>query len=108
MRSMAAGACMAALMLAGCSAAPAALDAPKRSAAPDQAALLAASCSGCHGQSATGATAIPQIRGLGAEAVQATLLAFRDGKRAGTLMPRLMRGYSDAQIALISRQVGAP
>lgn len=106
MRSVAPTACMAALMLAGCSAAPPPV-APQASAPPDQAALLVASCSGCHGPPTADATAVPQIRGLDAEVVQAALLAFRDGTRAGTLMPRLMRGYSDAEIALISRQVGA-
>jgi cytochrome c553 len=74
----------------------------------DRAALLAASCSGCHGPGPAADTAIPPIRGQRAEAIQASLLAFRSGAREGTLMPRLMRGYSDTEIELISRHLGSP
>jgi sulfide dehydrogenase cytochrome subunit len=97
-----------ALALAGCSAAPALSGKGPDGPTPDRAALLAASCSGCHARVPAAGSAIPQIGGQAADDIQAKLLAFRDGKREGTLMPRLMRGYSDAEIELISEHLGAP
>ena len=34
------------------------------------------------------------------------LKAYKSGAREGTIMPQLMRGYSDAQLEMISQQLG--
>lgn len=76
------------------------------------AALMAASCSGCHvgGSTASGAQpaagTLPAIEGLTAAQIAEALRAFRGGSRAGTLMPRIARGYDDAEIRLVSEYLG--
>ena len=64
----------------------------------------ALSCSGCHG---TGADAPLPITHLGADGIAAALTAFADGTRAGTLMPRIAKGFSPDEIAAIAAWIGA-
>ena len=71
-------------------------------------AVLAATCSGCHRATPTEADGIPSLTGLTADEIAARLLAYKRGEAQGTLMPRLARGYSDAQIALLAATLGAP
>lgn len=122
MRPVTALAYIATLLLTGCSAAPAGPDSRPGASAPDAGALLAASCTGCHapgplaqaaavaaGEAADQAgPAIPEIRGSSAADIRKALTAFRDGSRRGTVMPRLARGYADAEIELLSRHLGTP
>ena len=69
----------------------------------DQAALLTASCSGCH---AEGGQAITGLTGMPATELEAKLLAYRDDAGDGSAMHRMARGYSDEQIGLIARTLG--
>ena len=62
----------------------------------DQVALLAASCTGCHG--ASKGNALPALYGRRANRLKKYLLGYKSGKRKGTLMPRIVRGYSDEQL----------
>lgn len=59
----------------------------------------ALSCSGCHG---TGPDAALPLTHLGAEDIASALSAFADGTRAGTLMPRIAKGFSAEEIAAIA------
>lgn len=59
---------------------------------------LAAGCAGCHGTGGRAVAGMPVIAGTPAPAMRARLLEFRDGRRAGTVMPQLAKGYSDAEI----------
>jgi sulfide dehydrogenase cytochrome subunit len=76
------------------------------------AALMAASCSGCHvGATTTDgvpavAGTLPAIEGLTAAEITDALRAFRDGSRAGTLMPRIARGYDESEIQFLSEYLG--
>lgn len=90
--------------LAGCSATPAS----RSDTGDSRGALLAASCTGCHGAASARPGGLPQLRGLSAKTIQDSLLGFRDGTLPGTLMPRLARGYSDLEIDLISGYLGTP
>ncbi len=72
-------------------------------AAIDQAALLTASCSGCH---ARGGQAIASLDGMPATELEAKLLAYRNEAEGGSSMHRMARGYSAEQIALIARTLG--
>ena len=66
------------------------------------ASVLAAGCTNCHQASARGG--IPGLHGLGEEQLRQRLTAFRAGQVANaTVMPRLMRGYDDEQIAALAR-----
>ncbi len=59
----------------------------------------ASSCSGCHGAAAGG---IPPIAGRPASDLAGAMRAFRDGTRKATLMDRLMKGFTDAEITAIA------
>ena len=61
---------------------------------------LAATCAACHGtdgRAAAGAS-LPGLAGMPAATLAEQLKAFKSGARAGTVMPQLAKGYSDAQI----------
>lgn len=66
-----------------------------------KAAMLAASCSGCHVQ-APNKDGFPSIYGRPATEIRDLLLDFRSGEREGTVMNRLAKGYTDAEIELLA------
>ncbi|MEY4844911.1 MAG: hypothetical protein RL312_1192 [Pseudomonadota bacterium] len=71
--------------------------------APSPAAAIAAeACFGCHGPGGQGATGGAAIAGRDKAELAATLIAFRSNERPGTIMGRIARGYSDAEIAAIA------
>jgi sulfide dehydrogenase cytochrome subunit len=81
----------AAVFVAGC--APAfATDAPPG----------AASCSGCHAPSAALGTPVPPLNGRSAGEIVAQMEAFRRGKTQSTVMDRLAKGFSEAEIQAIA------
>ncbi|MGF1545914.1 MAG: c-type cytochrome [Thiotrichales bacterium] len=56
-------------------------------------------CMGCHGTDGMSATAIPpMIKGLPADYFESALLDFKSGKRPSTIMGRIAKGFSDAEI----------
>jgi cytochrome subunit of sulfide dehydrogenase len=69
--------------------------------------LLTLSCSGCHGPGGHSPGAIPSIYGRTAQSIAETLRAFRDGTRPSTVMGRIGKGYSDAEIDAVAREVSA-
>ncbi|MEQ8660774.1 MAG: hypothetical protein RLW62_08155 [Gammaproteobacteria bacterium] len=58
--------------------------------------VLGAACLNCH---AAGDAYVPALAGRDADELAALFRAFRDGRRAGTVMPRLARGDDDAHVA---------
>ena len=62
-------------------------------------ALLAQACLGCHGP---GAEATPGIAGRPAALLVSQMNAFRSNERPATIMGRIARGYSDAEIAAVT------
>ncbi|MCX7375054.1 MAG: cytochrome C, class I [Alphaproteobacteria bacterium] len=65
--------------------------------------LLAGGCQGCHGVAGAGANGIPMImRAQPHEDFIATMRAFRDNQREATVMGRIARGYTDAEIAALA------
>jgi sulfide dehydrogenase cytochrome subunit len=80
--------------------APAAAQTP--AARPDpSAALLAGACLSCH--SSGGAGGIPVIaKTLGKDDFIAAMQAFRTNAREATIMGRIVRGYSDADLAILA------
>lgn len=64
-----------------------------------------AACSGCHGSSGLqnpAAAALPPLAGRNAADIEAAMRAFRDGTRPATVMGRIAKGFSDAEIAAIA------
>ncbi|NNE56811.1 MAG: cytochrome c [Hellea sp.] len=68
------------------------------------AALLSASCSGCH---LAGNAAIPDIRGLSPDAMFTALSDYKIDTDGPTIMHRLMAGYSDPELRAIADYLGA-
>ncbi len=62
----------------------------------------AAACSGCHATSAKVATPVPRLVGRDAAEIVTQMQAFRDGKRAGTIMTRIAKGFTDPEIQAIA------
>lgn len=67
---------------------------------------LALSCAVCHGAPGQ-VSAVPDFYALTAPQIATALRAYRDGTRAGTAMPRLVKALSDAEIAALATQFGA-
>lgn len=68
-------------------------------AVPPTPAMLANACAGCHGTN--GASAGPSMPSLAGQSKIATVEAmkgFKSGERPSTVMGRLAKGYSDAEI----------
>jgi cytochrome subunit of sulfide dehydrogenase len=62
----------------------------------------AASCSGCHPAKLAVDTPVPRLAGQDAAAMTAALQAYRGGRRSGTVMDRIAKGFSDDEIKAIA------
>ena len=62
----------------------------------------ASSCSGCHPASASVQTPVTRLVGLPAAQTVAALQEFRAGQRPATVMDRIAKGFSEAEIAAIA------
>lgn len=71
----------------------------------DRAALLTASCSGCHAGGGSPEGIVP-LDGMGSAELEAKLLGYRNDAAGGSAMHRMARGYTDDQIALIAATLG--
>lgn len=89
--------------LAGCGGNSAG-ETPAVSANLDRAATLAATCSGCH---AGPGAAIVTLDGLGAEALSSSMRRYKSEAEGTTVMHRLARGYTDADIEALSIYLAA-
>jgi len=63
---------------------------------------LAAACANCHGTNGVSTGGMPPLAGQPRQYLVQTLKDFRDGRRPGTIMPQLAKGYADAQIEALS------
>jgi len=62
----------------------------------------AASCSGCHPASTRVTSPVPRLAGLDQTAIVRALQDFRSGARSGTVMDRIAKGFTDAEIQAIA------
>ena len=76
-------------------------------AAEGVAPLAAQGCLGCHGPDGGGSGAIPGLAGQREAELTAAMLGFRAGERPGTIMGRIARGYTEAEIAAIAAHFAA-
>jgi cytochrome subunit of sulfide dehydrogenase len=67
----------------------------------------AASCSGCHPTAAKVQTPVPRLIGRKADDIVAAMLAFRSGQKPTTVMDRIAKGFSEAEIRSIADWLGA-
>jgi sulfide dehydrogenase cytochrome subunit len=61
----------------------------------------AAACSGCHAPAARGSP-VPPLAGRNADEIVAAMQDFRSGKREATIMNRIAKGFSDAEMRSIA------
>ncbi len=62
----------------------------------------AASCLACHGEGG----GLPDLATLSPDEIEAALAGYRDGTRAGTVMPRLAKGFSAEESRAIAESLG--
>ena len=62
----------------------------------------AASCSGCHPASTRVTSPVPRLAGMDQAAIVKALQDFRAGTRTGTVMDRIAKGFTDAEIQAIA------
>jgi cytochrome c553 len=79
------------------------LCAPALAQDPDAGRSLAATCANCHGTGGRPRNAtIPPLAGMPAEVLLAALTDYRSGKRPGTVMPQIAKGYTEDQLRLVA------
>jgi cytochrome subunit of sulfide dehydrogenase len=87
---------------AGALAALASILAGSALAAPPSPAMLANACAGCHGtHGGSAGPSMPSLAGQSKEAIVDAMKKFKSGERPATVMGRLAKGYSDADIAAL-------
>jgi len=64
--------------------------------------IAAEGCLGCHGPAGSGSGPIVALAGHDQAEMIAAMAAFRNNERAGTIMGRVARGYTEAEIAAIA------
>jgi sulfide dehydrogenase cytochrome subunit len=68
--------------------------------------VLATSCATCHGPALEGAGAIPSLKGRRSADLAAAMKAFQSGERPATIMTRLSKGWSAAEIDALAVKLG--
>ncbi|WP_043837778.1 c-type cytochrome [Muricoccus aerilatus] len=61
--------------------------------------LAAQGCLGCHGPNGAGSGGIPSLAGRDQSELATAMAAFRANERPATIMNRIARGYTEAEIA---------
>ena len=73
------------------------------SAAPPTAEMLSNACAGCHGTNgASAGLSMPSLAGQNKVAFVEAMKLFKTGERPSSVMGRLAKGYSDAEIDLMA------
>jgi cytochrome c553 len=62
----------------------------------------ATSCTGCHPATSRGTSPVPRLAGLERAAIVKAMQDFRAGQRAGTVMDRIAKGFTDDEIQAIA------
>ena len=65
-------------------------------------AILANTCFSCHGTDGHSVGAMPSIAGKSADYIVDTLKRFRDDSKAATVMNRIAKGFTDAEIEALA------
>jgi len=65
--------------------------------------MLGNTCAGCHGTDGVSVGPGPTIAGMSAEYLSETMKGFRSGEIRSTIMQRIAKGYSDADIDAMAK-----
>jgi len=66
---------------------------------------IGVTCYGCHGYNGVSQGAVPSLKGH--KDVAQALKDFKSGKRSGTIMDRIAKGYSDSDIEAVGNYFAA-
>ncbi len=81
---------------------------PQAATAENDAALsLILNCYTCHGTDGVSPGHMPSINGKSSAYLLEQLRGFKDDSKQNTIMGRISRGYSDAQLEVIANYLGA-
>jgi cytochrome c553 len=69
---------------------------------PNLARNIAATCAICHGTGGVSQGVVPSLAGTAQNDLASKMQEFKTGKRTGTIMPQLAKGFSDEQIDLVA------
>lgn len=69
--------------------------------------VLASNCAVCHGQKGASHGTTPELTGMTAAKIAKTMMEFKSGAKAATIMNRITKGYSDDQIAALAGYFGS-
>jgi len=69
--------------------------------------ILAGTCAGCHGPGGKGSGAIPPLAGHSKDYLVAAMKALKSGERQATVMNRLAKGYTEAEIVALADHFSA-
>jgi cytochrome subunit of sulfide dehydrogenase len=67
----------------------------------------AAACSGCHPSSRAAGTPFTRLAGRNAGDIATAMQEFRTGKRPGTVMDRIAKGFTDEEVDAIAKWYAA-
>jgi len=62
----------------------------------------AVSCSGCHPTSTKVSSPVPRLAGQDRASIVRAMQDFRSGQRAGTVMDRIAKGFTDDEIQALA------
>jgi sulfide dehydrogenase cytochrome subunit len=69
--------------------------------------MLGNACAPCHGTDGKSPSAIPALSGKSADYIVQRMLEFKAGARESTVMNRIAKGYTDAEIAAVAQHFAA-
>lgn len=75
---------------------------PTATAQSPSAVVMANTCFSCHGTDGKSAGAMPSIAGKSSAYIVSMMREFRGGKRPSTVMDRIAKGFSDAEIVALA------
>jgi len=69
---------------------------------------LAATCANCHGTNGVSVpdVTIPRINQLSESVMYERMMEYKSGKRMGTIMPQLAKGYTEEQLKIVASVLG--
>lgn len=80
--------------------------AAQQTAAPVNAAVVAAQCVLCHGPDGKGSGDVPRIDNMSVDGMKNQLMAFRNAAKANTIMTRFSKGLTEAQVDAVAKFYG--
>jgi len=76
---------------------------PMPSVAAPSGEAIGFTCAGCHGTDGVSQGIVPSIKGEDEKSLRSELMEFKSGEEQGTIMNRIVKGYTDEEIAAVAK-----